>query len=128
MPRKKTLSRYCTENFLCTSRDLGFCAAHVGKQSLRGHSRAETFDQIDDRDHRGREHYERTATNGIRRIRETYIDGAFFLRALQYRSPVASHDAACELALLERQPKRAPDQSGADDGDLTNRQERDESW
>ena len=88
---------------------------------LGGSTGPEAGDQLNDRSYGSCQQYDLAAARCIRWVGVSIINGPFLSCALQYSCAVATDDPALKAVLLQGKPKGATDQSGADDGDLTDR-------
>jgi hypothetical protein len=121
MAGEKSLTGISPKRFRGVLNNFRLRAAHVGHESLERKRRTEPVDQIENREHGRCQHHQIASMYGISGIRGPTVDGAAALGALQNWGAVAADDSGGEMTLLEREPERASDQAGSDDGDLFER-------
>jgi len=128
MPGQKAAAGVLAESFSCLRQYLCFGAADVGEKSFWRERRPQVADQLHDRADRRSEKDDLAAADSVRGVDVSFVNSAFFARALEHRRPVAAHDPAPEATFLQGQSERAADEAGSDDRDLANCHGRIESF
>src|ERR1700758_4101462 len=121
MPSQKSLPGSLAENFVGPRGHLRLRASHIGEQRLRRHCKPQTFNQVDNRNDRGRQNNHFTSVDRIGGVRIAFVDRPLLVRTPQHPNHIRANDVPDELVLLEGESERAADQSVSNDGDSSNR-------
>ena len=118
MTGKKTLPYAIAEDIAGAGDDIVLGAADISEERVGRQQRAKALQQIHDRADGGGEDDDIAVGASLRRIVEAGVNGAARFGLGQDRRAIAADNAAEEAVVFERKRARAPDQAGADDGEL----------